>query len=104
MMISPIMAGGIVAQTQNVNLINNGEESRSQINYQHSQVSVDNQREEAHTTVVNSQESDKSDTRHDAREEGRNKYFDNRNKEKKEKPSPDGFVVKKKGGGFDVSV
>lgn len=103
-MISPIMAGGIVAQTQNVNLINNGEENRTQLNYQNTQVTVDSHQQEAHNTVVSSQGSDRADTQHDAREEGKNKYFNNRNSEKKKKPSPDGFVVKKQGGGFDMSI
>lgn len=104
-MISPLMANGIAMQTQNVNMINHGEESRTQLNYQHTQVTVDNRRDEAHNTVISSQESDGTDTRHDAREEGKNKYFNNRNNnEKKKNPSPDGVVIKKQGGGFDMSI
>ena len=97
-MITPIMANGVVAQTQNVNIINHGEESKNQVNYQNSQIVVDNQREEAHNTVIASQESDQTDTRHDASEEGKNKYFNNRGEAKKKKPDTFGQVVKKKGG------
>lgn len=102
-MISPILNNGIVAQTQNVSYINNGEENKNQVNYQNSQVVVENQREEAHLTVVASQQSDRSDSRHDAKEEGRNKYFSNRVIKKKE-PQSDGVVVKKSGSGFDMSI
>lgn len=104
-MITPIMASGVVAQTQNVNIINQGEDSKVQINYQNSQTVVESQREQAHNTVIASQDSDRADTRHDAKEEGKNKYFSNRNKQKK-KPEEFGTVVKKnvQGGGFNVSV
>lgn len=104
-MITPIMANGIVAQTQNVNLISNGEENRGQVNYQNTQTIVESQVEEAHSTVIASQDSNKTDTRHDAREEGKNKYFSNRGEAKKKKADTFEGVVKKKGGsGFDVSV
>lgn len=104
-MITPIMNNGIVAQTQNVNLINNGEENRNQVNYQQTQVTVDSQREQAHSTVISSQDSAQTNTQHDAREEGRNKYFNNRNDNKKKKPQPFGTVTKKQGGGgFDMSI
>ena len=105
-MISPILTNGVVAQTQNVSAINHGDENRTQMNYQHSSVTVENQRETAHSTVTSSQDSSKSGTRHDAREEGKNKYFNNRNDNKKKKPQePDGVVVVKKAlGGFDMSV
>lgn len=103
-MISPIMANSIVAQTQNVNVINHGDESRTQVNYQNSQVIVEGQREEAHNTIISSQDSNTTDTKHDAREEGKNKYFNNRDDSKKKKPSPEGVVLKKQSGGFDMSV
>jgi len=102
-MISPLMNNGIVAQTQNVSLINHGDENKGQVNYQNTQVIVDSQRDEAHSTVIASQDSSKSDTRHDAREEGKNKYFNNRYGKKKE-PQSEGVVVKKSGGGFDMSI
>lgn len=104
-MITPIMANGVVAQTQNVNLINHGDDSKNQVTYQNTQAVVESQREEAHNTVIASQDSNNTDTRHDASEEGRNKYFNNRGETKKKKPDTFGQVVKKKGGsGFDISI
>lgn len=104
-MITPIMSNGIIAQTQNVSAINHGDENRNQISYQATQTTVEVKSEEAHTTVIASQESDSTDTRHDAREEGKNKYSNNRgNAKKKNNPPSEGVVVKKKVGGFDISV
>jgi len=104
-MITPIMSNGIVAQTQNVGAINHGEENRNQINYHASQTTVETKSEEAHSTVVASQDSDRTDTRHDAREEGKNKYFSQRgNAKKKNSLDGEGVVVKKKVGGFDISI
>lgn len=102
-MITPIMANSVVAQTQNVNIINQGEDTKGQVNYQQSQVIVDSQRDRAHNTVIASQDSDSTDTRHDAKEEGKNKYFNNR-KEQKKKQEEFGTVVKKGTSGFNVSV
>ena len=103
-MISPIMANGVVAQTQNVNHVNHVEDAKSQVNYQNSQVIVENRREQAHNSVTASQNMTKSDTRHDAKEEGRNKYFNNRNTKKTTEDI--GTVVNKsvKSSGFNVSV
>ena len=103
-MISPILNNGIITQTQNVNYINNNAEHRTEINYQHIQTNVQNSSEVAHRTVVASNESAESNTQHDARDEGRNKYFDNRNKDKKKESKPDGIVKKKDSGGFDFRV
>jgi len=104
-MISPIMSNGIVAQTQNVSAIQHGDENRTQLNYQQTSATVENQRETAHNTVIASQDSSKTGTQHDAKEEGKNKYFDNRNKNKKKPQDSDGqVVIKKTPGGFDMSV
>lgn len=104
-MITPIMANSIVAQTQNVSAINHGEESKGQLINENSQNVIETKQEEQHSTVVASEDSNKTDTRHDASEEGKNKYFNNRNDKKKNKQDPFGAVVKKKGAsGFDISV
>lgn len=103
-MISPIVANGVVAQTQNINHVNHIEDVKSQVNYQNSQVIVENRREQAHNTVTASENMAKSDTRHDAKEEGRNKYFNNRNTKKKTEDA--GTIVNKsvRSSGFNVSV
>lgn len=105
-MISPILSNSVIAQTQNVGAINHGEENRTQLNYQHTNVTVETQRETAHNSVTSSQESSKSGTNHDAKEEGKNKYFNTRSNKKNNKlQESDGVVVvKKTSGGFDMSV
>lgn len=103
-MISPILNNAIIAQTQNVNHISNNAEHRTEINYQQMQTNVQDSSETAHRTVTASNESSESNTQHDARDEGRNKYFDNRNKDKKKESRPDGIVKKKDSGGFDFRV
>jgi len=105
-MISPILTNSVVAQTQNVGMINHGEEHRSQLNYQQSEVAVESRRDMAHNSVVESQESRQTGTRHDAKEEGKNKYFNIRKNNKDQKPQEsDGVVIMKKApGGFDMSV
>ncbi|MDO4188789.1 MAG: hypothetical protein Q4D29_07340 [Lachnospiraceae bacterium] len=104
-MITPIMANGVVAQTQNVNIINNAEDTKTQVAYQNSQVATEQQSEEAHRTVISSQDSNKTDTRHDASEEGKNKYFASKNDGKKKKTQEFGQVVKKQNmGGFNITV
>lgn len=104
-MISPILSNGIIAQTQNVNAINHGEENKGQVTYQHTQATLDTREQEMHSTVVASQDSSKTSTKHDAREEGKNKYMNNRKAGVKKKPEDsDGVVVKKGGGGFSISI
>lgn len=103
-MISPIMSNGVVAQTQNVNYINNNAEHHTDVVYQDMLANVESDSETARRTVIASDDSSETDTRHDAREEGKNKYSDNRDKSKKKLAEPEGIVKKKYSGGFDISI
>lgn len=103
-MISPIMNNGIVTQTQNVNAINHNEENKNAVNYQQVLTNVEEESETVHRTVISSGESTETDTRHDARDEGKNKYVDLRDKTKKKKVAEEGFVRKSNMGGFDLKI
>lgn len=104
-MITPIMANSVVAQTQNINIINHAEDSKGQVAYQNSQAVVEQQSETAHRTVISSQDSSKTDTRHDASQEGKNKYFSAKDDAKKKKTKEFGQVVNKNNmGGFNMTV
>lgn len=103
-MISPIMNNGIVTQTQNVNIINNNDENRTAVNYQQVLTNVETETETASRVVISSSESTETDTRHDARDEGKNKYVDLRDKSKKKVAAPEGFVRKSNMGGFDLKI
>ena len=75
------------------------------MNYQQAQSIVDNRGDENSRTVISAQDSDATDTRHDAREEGKNKYTDLRNKNKRKPEVPkEGLVMKKSSGGFDLRI
>lgn len=56
--------------------------------------------------VQDSQESDKSDTRHDARGKGKNFYFgqEEKRKEKKKETEGDGKVIRKSNVSFDMKI
>ena len=55
-------------------------------------------------TVQKKDDSDGANTHHDAKDEGRNKYYNNRNVKKKNALDSKGVVVPKGMGGFDMSV
>ena len=56
-------------------------------------------------TVREKDDADKSDTHHDAREEGRNKYFNNRRTKKKDDEVPEeGRVIPLSTGGFNITI
>jgi len=104
-MITPLETNGIVSHTQDLHIIKHNEDSRNDINYQQAQTIVDNREDENSRMVISSRESDRTDTRHDAREEGKNKYTDLRNKNKKKPEIPEeGMVMKKFAGGFDLRI
>lgn len=104
-MITPIQSSGIISQTPNINLMRQGEEDRPQTNYHNVQNTLETKEQEKSQEVVSKDNSDGADTRHDARDESKNKYLDMRDKNKKKK-QPDTVVIKKSsnGGGFDFRV
>lgn len=103
-MITPIQTNGMIAHTQDVHIIRHNEDTKVAADYQNSLSTIENKDDRQAKTVVSADDSTEADTRHDAREEGKNKYIDLRNKNKK-KPVPDeGTVVKKDNGGFDLRI
>lgn len=103
-MISPIENNGMIARVQDYSAMRQHEDGKltgNQINLlqQRIEKSENNVR-----TVRQSDDSNKSDTRHDAKEEGKNKYFASQNKKKKSEEASDGKVIIKKQGGFDLKI
>lgn len=103
-MISPITNNGIISLTQDTHLIRQSEDTRVDVNYINSQSDVEQKGEENAKTVVTADDSSETDTRHDARDEGKNKYIDLRDKNKKKTEPEDGVVVKKDSGRFDLRI
>lgn len=103
-MISPIENNGMIARLQDVSIIRSNEDNQSYVAQTRMVANSDNKADEVVHTVRNKDNADNPDTRHDAKEEGRNKYYSNRNGKKKESKPKDGVVVAKSAGGFDVSI
>lgn len=112
-MISPIENNGMIAISQDISAIQQHNDGIATLHQSQIQRAADNQVEENAHSVQKKDDADKPDTHHDAREEGRNKYFNNRkNKPKKgsdadgaQDASPaDGFMVPKGPGRFDIKI
>lgn len=103
-MITPIQSNGFISQTPNINIIRQAEEDRPQTNYNNVQNTIDTKEQEKAQDVVAADNSDSTNTRHDAREESKNKYFDMRDKNKKKKQIDTVVIKKSNGGGFDFRV
>ena len=102
-MISPVENNGMMLRTQDLSIIR-GNEDRAIAN-QHAiiQNNIDKTGDNAAHQVISKDNSDGADTRHDAREEGKNKYYNNR-KKKETAVKREGVMVKKNPGGFDITI
>jgi len=103
-MISPIENNGMIARTQDYSSFKLQEDTRAAGGQIYIQEQSDQNKNANVKTVHRSDDSDRPDTNHDAREEGRNKYFNNRNSGKEKKPAGDGVFIVKKSGGFDLKI
>lgn len=102
-MITPIENNGIISRTQDISIIKQNEDMRSDVTHQQTQTSFDTRQDQYVHTVHSSDNSNRPDTHHDAREKGRNEYFSNRKKSENKKKTED-KVVSKSYHGFDISV
>lgn len=104
-MISPIEANGVISRAQDISMIRQNEEDRAAINHSNFQQKFDQEVEQNIRTVRQSDDSAKADTRHDAREKGKNEYTgDGGKKKKRNGTQDDGKVVVKSPGGFDIKI
>ena len=103
-MISPIENNGMIARVQDYTAMRQQEDIKLNAAQVHIQQEIDEHGENHVRTVHDSDNSDAADTHHDAREEGRNKYFSNRGDKKDSKAPTDGKVVVKNKGGFDLKI
>lgn len=103
-MISPIENSGMLLRTQDFSAVRHNEENQTSVAHSQIQGQLDKTEEAMSQTVVSKENSSKSDTNHDAREEGRNKYFDIRKKKKNDAVASEGVVVKKSTTRFDMTI
>ena len=104
-MISPIVNNGMMARTQDFASLRQMDDNKAQGVQINIQQQIDDKKEMDVHTVHEADDSNEPDTHHDAREEGRNKYFDMRNKNAKKESKADGIVKSKiPSGGFDFKI
>ncbi len=104
-MISPIEVNGIISRTQDVSAIRHNEENKNAVDQNHFQNKFAQEIDQSIRTVHQSDDSDKADTRHDAKEKGKNEYRGNGGKDRKhQEQKRDGKVSVKGYSGFDVKI
>lgn len=106
MALNPIEITGSVNRANDMYLMRNQHENKMFVDNSQLLNNVNKNVNDKHTKVVQSDNADMFEQKFDAKDEGKNKYFDNRkkNSDKKEEENSDGNVVVKKRRGFDMSV
>lgn len=105
-MISPLETNNMVVRAMDYSTIKQNEIEHPHNQHVIIQEDIDRNDDSHVNTVRDKDNADKSGTEHDAKEEGRNKYFSNRNnKRKKEDEIPDeGRVIAVRPGGFNITI
>ena len=103
-MISPIELSGTLARTQDIANLRANEDNKAALDHVNVQNQVDVKGDETVHTVKSASESDGTDTRHDAKEKGRNEFVDIRKKNKKAKAPDEGVRVKSPSPRFDLKI
>lgn len=103
-MISPVEMNGVISRTQDIASLRFNEDNKAALDSANVQTQMNVKRDEEAHTVQTTQNSDATNTKHDAKEKGKNEFFDIRRKDKKagEKDA----VVRKKNAaaGFDLKI
>lgn len=105
MAISPILNSGMIQRTDDVGNYKLQQDNKPIINQQSAQVEMTRKTDELIHRVVTPADSNKTDTHADAREEGKNKYFFQKKKQKIQEEGTEDRVIKKNASGrFDMKV
>lgn len=105
MAISPILNSGMIQRTDDVGALKLQQDSRPMVEQQSAQTQMTKKADEFRHQVVTPADSNKTDTHADAREEGKNKYFFQGKKDKKQEQKQEDRVVKKySSSSFDMKV
>lgn len=105
MAISPILTNGVIQRADDIGVQKGQQDSRPVVEQQNAQVQVAKKVDAQRHQVNTSEESGKTDTHADAREEGKNAYFFRKKaKGNKQEVSQPDRVIKKTMGGFDMKV
>lgn len=106
MALNPIEITGSVNRANDMYFMRNQHENKMFVDNSSVMNQVNKQVDDRHNKIVKSDNADMFNKKFDAKEEGKNKYFDNRKKDKSQKDdeNPDGVVIVKKSKGFDLSI
>ena len=105
MTIRPVDFSGMMQRSQDVSTLKQHEDQRPVVEQQHIEHKEEKKVEHRLHQVNGSEKKDETQTRHDAREEGRNKYFANPNAKKKKREEIDKVTPKElHSGGFDIKI
>ena len=102
-MITPLENNGIISRTQDISILKQNEDAKGDVAHLQTQATFDDRQDQYVHTVHVSDNANEPDTHHDAREKGRNEYFNNRKKSDKKK-EPEDKVIAKSYHGFDISI
>ncbi len=103
-MITPIENNNMVVRAMDFQAIKANENEAPQTQHVVIQENID-KNDSAHvTTVREKDDANESGTEHDARQEGRNKYFSNRGQKKKSDVPDEGRVIPLNPGGFNITI
>ena len=103
MSISPVNFNGLMQRTNDVSAVKANEDQHPIVEQQQIGAMQEKRIDEKMHRVNDAENRDETDTRHDAREEGRNKYFSTRDENKKREHT-DKVVKKGESGGFDIRI
>ena len=103
-MISPLESNNMVMRAMDFSVIKQNENDHPQTQHVIIQEGIENNDDSNVKTVHAIDNADKSGTEHDAKEEGRNNYFSNRNSKKKDEVPDEGRVIPLNPGGFNITI
>ena len=103
-MISPLETNNMVVRAMDFQTVRQNEIEHPHTQHVVIQEDIDKNEDANVNTVHTKDNADKSGTEHDAKEEGRNKYFSTRKIKKKDEIPEEGKVIKLGQGGFNITI
>ena len=103
-MITPIENNNMVVRAMDFQVIKQNEIEHPHTQHVVIQEDIDKNESNSVNTVHAKDNADKSGTEHDAKEEGRNKYFSTRKAKKKDEIPDEGRVIPLSPGGFNITI
>ena len=103
-MISPLENNNMVMRAMDFSTIKQNENDHPQTQHVIIQEDIEKNDTSHVTTVREKDNADRSGTEHDAKEEGRNKYFSTRKVKKADEVPDEGRVIPLNQGGFNITI